>query len=326
MKAIRTAICWLGMAMAASAATPLQLGPFPGGTNDDVYGIRLGLLPENRDVYGVSIGLLRDRIKGDGGGVQLATFRNDVAGDFTGWRLALLNTCSGTMSGMEAGLSNGAWDTNAIEHAVRGLQLGGLGNAADEMCGAQVALGFVVPAHGGLAPIGVNRARDARGVQVVGLGVNYAEELRGIQFSFANGAHAGNGVQIALGLNISHEFDGLQVGAINDCGGVNMEGQPFDELNRHVASEEGLSRGLQIAFLGNAARRFSGAQLALIVNGAVRELQGVQVGTINYAGQATGLQVGFINWANQLHGVQIGALNIVRDSSPGFLPLVNARF
>lgn len=105
---------------------------------------------------------------------------------------------------------------------------------------------------------------------------------------------------------------------------------------------EGLTKGLQIGFVGVVEGDFAGwqANAVNIVDGGFNGLQGidalynrinygeaVQIGLFNRASDIRGFQLGLVNWAEKMHGVQVGLINIIsgKESLP-FLPFVNWSF
>jgi hypothetical protein len=162
-------VVWMTIAsalMVANAAgwTPLQtdFGPYLRivSTNDDVYGLRLGLFSENKNVAGASVSFWSDTIDGSGGGLQLALWHNTVKGDFTGVQLALGgNETRGTFTGVGLSLFN-------MSRNIHGI-VGGFGVSSERVVGAQlgviaIAEKDVVGLQAGLT----SGAYDIRGVQI----------------------------------------------------------------------------------------------------------------------------------------------------------------
>ena len=63
----------------------------------------------------------------------------------------------------------------------------------------------------------------------------------------------------------------------------------------------------------NYAESYTGLQIGF-VNYVSEQFEGVQLGGVNVAANASGLQWGFINYAENLRGVQIGFINIVTEN------------
>ena len=176
---------------------------------------------------------------------------------------------------------------------------------------------------------------SVRGVDV-GLCSWIDKEMTGIQISFVGSATKNfNGIQFA-GLGAFNEtFNGVMfAGLLNNSAGyqksygLQMAGLFNTHCSINFASKRfsDLFVGGQIAFIGNAAAKINGFQIALGINGT-DELKGFQIGFYNYAETLCGLQIGVLNVAREGSGLQIGLLNFFgKDDNRFVLPLLNARF
>ncbi len=84
--------------------------------------------------------------------------------------------------------------------------------------------------------------------------------------------------------------------------------------------------GIQIGGIWNGVEgEMSGIQVGGIINSAGNTymMSGIQVGSINLAGDATGLQVGVFNSANSMQGMQIGVVNNADNLQGAQIGLIN---
>jgi hypothetical protein len=144
------------------------------------------------------------------------------------------------MKGMQiGGLFNAAAD-------VKGLQIGGLVNAANDMEGLQI---------GGL----INVADDVKGLQIGGL-FNATDDMQGMQISgLFNAVDDMTGVQIGGLFNVADNMMGLQLGGLFNTA-YNMQGVQIGGLF-NVA---GYANGLQIGGICNRSNTLRGVQIGLI--------------------------------------------------------------
>jgi hypothetical protein len=87
-------------------------------------------------------------------------------------------------------------------------------------------------------------------------------------------------------------------------------------------------RGLSVGGYMVEAPEFRGASLG-IVRTRMEELRGFAVSGYNHVTlEQRGLTIGIYNRARELHGVQIGLLNYAGNNRPGlrWLPLINLHF
>ncbi|MFC1714281.1 LA_2272 family surface repeat-containing protein [Candidatus Poribacteria bacterium] len=172
---------------------------------------------------------------------------------------------------------------------------------------------------------------------VLGIDLGLVNQTLGDQTGFQYGAvniTEGSFVGLRGGIvNVDKEgFTGIQYGLINMVdgsglgwtnGGLNVVRNDFKGLLtgaiNFVESDE--HRGIQLAAV-NFFRMPAGHQ----GSGDLSEIEGVQVGFVNYAKTLAGLQVGIVNYADYLRGVQIGLCNIITKGKIPFLPIVNFNF
>ena len=175
-------------------------------------------------------------------------------------------------------------------------------------------------------------SEEAAGIQISGMYNGAASAREGlVQIGWANHVcDEGVGLQIGF-MNISKEFTGLEVGALNLVGD-DYKGLQIGVLNLQNPSVYGLRdfSGMQISAINAFNGELAGVQIG-VLNFVEDKLQGVQIGGINWAKEMHGLQIGGvnsaremlgvqiggINWAREVRGIQIGAINIVVDDFTG---------
>jgi len=203
------------------------------------------------------------------------------------WMIGEESFFAKSVYGMSLGLL-ALWD-----HKVAGLQFSGLGQAADELCGIQVAGLVNLGKARGLQCAGLfNSGQDTRGLQCAGL-LNLGADAGGLQCAGLLNWNSGDmtGIQIASGFNIN-------------TGKMSMGGR----------SRYAPMTGIQVAGLINGTEQIDGMQMA-VYNFTETEMSGIQVGLVNFAKEACGVQIGLLNWADEsLKGLQVGLLN----HKPGF--------
>lgn len=94
--------------------------------------------------------------------------------------------------------------------------------------------------------------------------------------------------------------------------GGRVQGLQWSGVNMAHAYE-----GAQLGALNYVEESSVGGRLG-IVNVALAEVRGADVGAVNYARRVEGVQLGFVNVAEHLHGVQVGLINVALN---GFLPV-----
>ena len=144
--------------------------------------------------------------------------------------------------------------------------------------------------------IGYGEHREVFGVDT-GVAGGVTERLQGLQVNFLVNYDQGDSqaLQIAGLFNYNAgTFHGLAIAGL---------------VNLAQDSKEAL--GIQIAFIANVATTASALQIGA-VNVAAKNMEGVQIGVVNYA--------------RELSGVQIGVINISPDGPIEFMPVLNFAF
>lgn len=128
------------------------------------------------------------------------------------------------------------------------------------------------------------------------------------------------GMRLTLPYGACEGLTGFDLGVFGRC--RYMEGFQFNILRN--AAEDVLS-GMQLGIYNSAGRAdLLGIQVGLW--NEAQSIRGFQVGLINIANSVSGFQVGLINRSESLYGIQVGAVNVIRESDPSFLPLINVGF
>lgn len=222
------------------------------------------------------------------------------------------------------GLRLGMFSEN---HSLYGVSLSLLTDSVDgDSAGLRIALVRVVAQETfrGLSLAALNMDYHMQGVQLglfvggyrLGSSSETTRELEGLQAGIGCIAQEANGLQIGLAGNSARHLHGIQIGGIlNDTEHGN---------GLQVALCNGDPRNFDLNSGTGPDTEFSGLQLGMI--NLTASVTGAQCGILNTADEVHGFQLGLLNMTRMLHGVQIGVLNIVGEGSPGFLPLVNARF
>jgi predicted small secreted protein len=158
------------------------------------------------------------------------------------------------------------------------------------------------------------------------------EEERLMQFSLlpvlgTNGMLGGkvsNSFSLNLIAGYAHSVDGVEIGGVLNMDRKNMKGTQIAGVSNLVGERmtgvqiAGVSntnflngKGVQVAGVMNSAGVFDGTQISGTYNYVKHTMHGFQAsGAINYAGELQGVQLGVVNFAKKVDkGVMIGILN-----------------
>ena len=236
----------------AAVSHPVALGLFGAGAEtgspeDDVAGIRLGLVSDHHNV----------------GVFDLNLFYGHAGGCERGLQLGGVNVVEGPLSGVQLGLLANV--TGVLEPSPStGAQAALLVNYADELAGVQLGLAF-------------NRNGEGSGLQL-GAVANFSDRFRGIQLAAINmDGDDVRGAQLGLINAGAKEFHGLQLGAINGAAG-DQHGLQLGLLNT-----AGTMNGVQFGLV-NMATTSRGWQIGIYND--VQHAAGVQIGLANWATDA----------------------------------------
>ncbi len=174
-----------------------------------------GVVQQKGPMLGLQIAGLGNKMDGDVIGAQLTPFIvNSVAGDMTGFQLAMINNCEGRMIGFQCGSGlvgvNHANETNGLQG---GIGIWGAFNSDAHVRGVQVAVGGLAAINSlSDSPVLFNK-RFNKGVDVT--------TMRGVQIAAGliawNRVHQIYGVQICPWYNEAVEMRGFQLGLVNYC-------------------------------------------------------------------------------------------------------------
>ncbi len=235
-----------------AASHPLAFGLFgaaaeTGSPEDDVAGIRLGLVSDHHNV----------------GVLDFNLFYGHAGGRENGFQFGCANVVEGPLSGIQLGLL--ASVCGVLENSPSaGAQLSLLANYADGLDGVQLGLAF-------------NRNGTGSGLQL-GAVANFSDRFRGIQLAAVNmDGDDVRGAQLGLINAGAKEFRGLQLGAINGAAG-DQHGLQVGLLNT-----AGTMNGLQFGLV-NMATTSRGWQIGIYND--VQHAAGVQIGLANWATDA----------------------------------------
>lgn len=165
----------------AEASAGFQVALFLAGSDNHAGG-QFGLLSARSGrLIGPQVGLFAvesERLIGiQFGGLEARAERLD------GISVGLLVDSVRAGHGLAASLGT-TWTARYRDDLFSGLQLAGIANFSQDVCGVQIALG-------------ANHAHEFRGLQAA-LFYNRADELHGVQIGFVNKALSGSGVQIGF--------------------------------------------------------------------------------------------------------------------------------
>jgi hypothetical protein len=119
------------------------------------------------------------------------------------------------------------------------------------------------------------------------------------------------GLQISGVLNtVVTNFNGVQIGGLGNYVGDSFEGFQVSLL---ANSFQRIGIGIQSSFLLNRGASLSGAQLFALVNTLNTELDGLQLGAVNYVGN----QRSVVDRLNRIYWMQIGLYNRVIQNGDG---------
>jgi len=268
------------------------------GADDDLSGVAVGLLGAGagKSVHGILVGGLGAGSGSDVEGLAAGGLGVGAGQDVKGVIIGGLGVGAGhDVTGVSvAGLGSGAGNR------VRGLSVAGLGvGAGESLDGISIA------------GVGVGAGQSVRGLTLAGVGVGAGDNIVGITFA-GLGVGAGNRVK---GLTVA----GIAVGAGGSIEGITLAGLAVGAPKVHgfvaslVAGGNYVKGGVIAPAWMRISREgsFTGFSLS-----AFNQVKGTQ----------HGLALGIFNFARELHGVQIGLLNYAGNNSglAKLLPLVNA--
>jgi len=200
---------------------------------------------------------------------------------------------SGKMNGMTLGILGGATEDNMNGFAFGGLGFGSGGNLNGVTIGG----------------IGGGAAGNINGIAIGGLGFGAAENVNGL---IIGGLGAGSGKNL----------NGIGLGTLGVGSGENATGFFIGGLGVGCG---GTLKGISIGGLGvGAGESFQGIGVSLGMM-QTPELKGLAVSSYVNVDKAFGVTIGLFNKVKELHGIQLGLINYA-GNNPKFLrviPVIN---
>lgn len=255
------------------------------GFNGGVQGAEIGTILNynDGDVAAFQIGGISNITEGDVTGFQFGGITNITRGDVTGYQFGgIVNDTEGDFSGFQlGGIGNYTTGTS------RGLVVAGISNISSDTVSG---IGIAGISNFSFAPM--------EGLFGSGIAAFTTESITGGSISGISNFSLGNqtGAFFAGIANYSHgSAKGFQVAGIGNASAGSMKGAFMAPITNFALSE---SSGFQLSLANIVVGDFSGLQLGLL-NGS-DHLKGVQIGLVNYSGNADS-------------GVPIGMVSIVKD-------------
>ena len=238
------------------------------GKNDSVSGLDIGLFSRSEKVRGIAISGVNISEESFMG-IQTGLYNQTE--DSTGFQIGLGQFNSLSFTGLSVG------GVAFTDGDVQGMQIGVLGNIAENSLFPQFSLGF-------------SKAKEVP-FQIGGLG-NMAEK-----------PPLG---QISAGGNYSKQNTAVQIGGLFNLSEANVKlGQVGGIFNRAKFAP------FQVSAFGNHVTDEAYFQLAGAFN-ICMEMQGIQTGAVNFSEKISGMQIGAANFSEKNSGVSFGLWNMHR--------------
>lgn len=279
------------------------------GENANTSYFNLGFATNIPRLQGIGINVFTSLVRQKASGLRISGLANFVGLEANGIQIAGITNVSGyNTKGLHiAGLMNVAGNK------LSGIQISAIGNVAGNNLQG-LSIGGLINLTGGtsnafeIAGLANFTARHQSGFSLAGLINVSGDGLSGVQTAGLLNVDAKKvkGIQIAGISNIAVNAQGLQLAALTNV--------TTDTL-----------KGLQIAGAVNiGVHALKAFQFSSITNIVQQEMEGVQVGIANYAGDLKGAQIGVLNLCGgDVNGVQIGLINHSKDTTALKIGLVN---
>lgn len=293
-------------------------------------GLAFGLVgPVAGSIRGAGIGLVATVTEQSLGGLAYGTAAVVTGGALTGFALGGAGVVTGGLHGIA--LSPIAVVSHGDSY---GASIAGLATVSQgEFRGLGVA-GLATVAQGdmrglGLAGLAIVSQGDMRGINAAGLATVAQGDMTGISF--------GGLATVAEGRMRGINLAGLAVVGADGVVGLNVGGAAIagdrggvTGLNLTLGTIETAGPVRWVSFAGYKVDSpdVRGISINPIRLKAV-DLTGVAIGGYNRVdGMQRGLTIGIFNWTRELHGVQVGLLNYAGNNEPPFrlVPILNAHF
>ena len=309
----------------------LALGGLGATAQERIWGLAAGGFGVGTtQLRGLAVGGLMVDVKASARGVAASGFTTRIEGDMHGLGLALGGVQAGNFRGLALG------GVSALVDTVEGVLVGGLIAGSDKanarITGAVITPGIAIAgkqARGlavggllvtggrlsglGLSAGGVHAVEDGRGLFVGGLGVGANKRLTGIALSLG-------------GIGAGDRLRGLALAGFGVGAGKRLEG--FAASLGGVGSQ-GEIRGVALGGLTVLAPDIEGLAAGALNGVIVHEVNlddFLKVKKVNQ--RFVGLSIGLVNYTRQLQGVQLGLFNYAGNNPRWLrlLPVINAHF
>ena len=198
---------------------------------------------------------------------------------------------------------------------VRGIMIGGIGAGAGGSARGLAAGG-----------IGVGAGGDAGGILIGGIGAGIGGDLRALSIAGVGIGAGGtiDGVTIAgVGVGAGGNVNGVQVAGIGIGAGGTLRWLSVAGIGVGAPSIEGVAIATTVGGQRVRALVIAPAYFRIAADGVVN---GLNISAFNHVrGTQQGLAIGIFNYARQLDGVQLGLLNYAANKPRGtrLLPIFN---
>lgn len=276
--------------------------PYDDARGGVVQGLALGLPATGaRRIEGVGIGLFGVGAEEEFTGLGIGGFGIGSGGDVRGILIGGFGVGSG---GDVTGLTIGGFGAGSGGH-VKGITIGGFGaGAGGSISGLQIG-GF-----------GVGSGGDVTGISIGGFGAGSGGNVRGLTIG-GFGAGAGG------------DITGITIGGFGAGAGGTLRGLVIGGFGAGAP----VIRGIVLGGIGAGGHDVKGGILAPLYfkieseeDGPLGRVSGITLSAFNHVkGEQFGLSLGLLNFAWELNGVQIGVINYAGNNPKGLrlLPLFN---
>jgi len=279
------------------------------------YGLSIG---NSKRVNGIRINLIDHNLeKVNGLNLTFWLPKENPNAVINGLALGLISPAAKEINGF-------AFGPGVASSKFRGISFGVIGVGGEDLGGivlGGVGVGCKKLSGFGLGLIGVG-SEDIEGIAIGGLGVG-SQRIRGFSIGLLGvGCEDASGIVIG-GLGVgAQKLSGFSCGVLG-VGGQELSGIFFGGLG--IGSQK--LTGLGIGLGGIGGEEITGVALGGLVLKCER-LKYLGTGAYLNAKSITGISIGILNITRQLHGIQLGLINYA-GNNPKFLrilPLINMHF
>lgn len=242
-------------------------------------------------MYGLNVAGLGNYTEGTMRGMNVAGIGNYIGGDMKGFNVSPFSWVEKNITGANVTLANHSRN-------VEGLNVGGIANWSEgDIKGMNVAVVNVSENMTGLNVAPFNKSKETVGANISAF--NWSENTTGFNMAAFNRTNDMTGFNLGA-FNVANNVTGMNLGAVNFNGG-NVEGLNMGAVNVTSENVTGSNIGAINVTSGSSSSDF---------------------GAFNYA-DTTNFQFGLINATKHLEGLQIGVINVAMNATVPVLPLVN---